>query len=294
MSQNSVTILAPAKINLTLDILGKRQDGYHELRSIMQSVSVYDRLTVTETGCGGFSMICGTEGVPCDGRNLVIKAATAFCEKFGIGGGFEFLLEKSIPSMAGMAGGSSDCAAALIALNRLTGTNASLEKLLKIGKGLGADVPFCLAGGSRICEGIGEILTPLQDMPKCHIVIVKPSVSISTPLAFSKYDSISSPQASDFDGMCKAFGCGDLNGIAKRMFNALEYSSACPEIDRAKDELLSYGAIASMMTGSGSAVFGIFDGKTKAEECFIGLKGRYGFCEICHPVSHGCIFEENE
>ncbi len=294
MKQNSITILAPAKINLTLDILGRRQDGFHELRSIMQSVSVYDRLAVTKTDCDGFSMVCDTEGVPCDGRNLVIKAAKAFCEHFGVEGGFKFELKKAIPSMAGMAGGSSDCAATLIALNRLTRINTTFEELLDIGKRLGADVPFCLAGGTKICEGIGEILTPLPDMPKCHIVIVKPSVSISTPLAFSKYDSISSPKMSDFDGILKAYHDGDIYGIAKRMFNALEYASACYEIDEAKSEILSCGAISSMMTGSGSAVFGIFDDEAKARECFEKLKGRYGFCEICEPITHGCIFEDNE
>lgn len=286
-----ISVLAPAKINITLDILGRRSDGYHELRSIMQSVSIYDRLVITKTGRSGFEMTCSEPSVPCDGGNLVIKAAKAFCEKHGITDGLCFELEKNIPSMAGMAGGSSDCAAALIGLDRMYGTEMALSELIEIGQKLGADVPFCLAGGTRICEGIGEKLTKLSGMPHCYIVTVKPELSISTPKAFAAYDSIENPKMSDFEGIAKAFENSDLDGICARLFNALEYASSCEEIEKIKSELISMGAKSSMMTGSGSAVFGIFDDKQAAEKCCGELSGRYSFAKVCEPTDFGCIIE---
>ena len=284
-----ISVLAPAKINITLDILGRRSDGYHELRSIMQSVSVYDRLTITKTGRDGFEMTCSEPSVPCDERNLVIKAAKAFCEKHGITDGLLFELEKKIPSMAGMAGGSSDCAATLIGLDKMYSTEMTLSELIEIGQKLGADVPFCLAGGTQICEGIGEKLTKLGGMPHCYIVAVKPDLSISTPKAFAAYDSIENPKMSDFRGITEAFEKSDLDGICHRLFNALEYASSCEEIESIKERLISFGASASIMTGSGSAVYGIFKDKAVAEKCCGELSKDYSFAAVCEPTDFGCV-----
>lgn len=288
---DKISLLAPAKINITLDITGKRSDGYHELRSIMQSVSVYDRLVITKTDSEELTMKCSEPSVPCDDNNLVIKAARAFLSYHGISAGLCFELFKQIPSMAGMGGGSSDCAAALIGLDRMFGTNMTLSELIAIGKKLGADVPFCLAGGSKICEGIGEILTELVDMPVCRIVAVKPELSISTPKAFAAYDLISSPRKSDFDGVCRAFAQSDLDGICKRLFNALEYASGCREIYDIKEKLISLGARGALMTGSGSAVYGIFTDKEKADICCEALSREFRFATVCMPINYGCVIE---
>lgn len=289
-----ITLKAPAKINLTLDILGRRSDGYHELRTIMQSVSIYDTLTVEKTNGSGIALSCDRSDVPCDDSNLVIKAAKRFLSEYGLHQGLRFTLQKRIPSMAGMAGGSSDCAAALIGLDMLLGTHTEQKKLIELAASLGADVPFCIVGGCHICEGIGEKLTMLPPMPECCIVTVKPQISISTPQAFKKYDSMPRPERSDLDGLMTAFEQGDLNGIASRLFNALEYASDCEEIALAKKRLADCGALASLMTGSGSAVYGIFTDKAAAEKCRDALKELYGFCEVCKPLRGGCEVIEYE
>lgn len=291
---NRITLKAPAKINLTLDILGRRSDGYHELRTIMQSVSIYDTLTVEKTCGSDITLSCGRSDVPCDDSNLVVRAARRFLSEHGIKQGLHFTLQKRIPSMAGMAGGSSDCAAALIGLDRLMGTNTDEKMLIEIAASLGADVPFCTVGGSLICEGIGERLTRLPPMPHCYIVIIKPQVSVSTPEAFKKYDSLPLPERSDFGGMLSAFDRGDIASVSARLFNALEYASKCEEIALAKKRLLDCGAIASLMTGSGSAVYGIFTDRTAAEKCRDSLKELYSFCEMCEPLSGGCEVTEYE
>lgn len=289
-----ITLKAPAKINLTLDILGKRADGYHELRTIMQSVSIYDTLTIEKTGGSGIILECDRDDVPRDGSNLVVKAAKAFLTEYGIDQGLRFKLSKHIPSMAGMAGGSTDCAAALIGLDMLFDAHTPLKRLIEIGASLGADVPFCLAGGTHICEGIGEKLTSVRPMPKCGIVIVKPQASISTPQAFSQYDSMPSPERSDFRGIVMAFDEEDLGGICQRLFNALEYASGCREIAIAKKRLADCGAKAALMTGSGSAVYGIFNDHFAAIACAEALKNVYSFCEVCSPLDGGCEVTEHD
>lgn len=285
---DSITIKAPAKINLTLDVLGKRSDGYHELRTIMQAISIYDTLTIEKTSGSGMILECDRNDVPCDDSNLVVRAAKAFLSENGISHGLKFKLHKHIPSMAGMAGGSSDCAAALIGLDVLFGTHTDKKKLIEMGASLGADVPFCLVGGCYICEGIGEKLTQLSSMPACSIVIVKPQVSVSTPQAFAKYDSMPSPKRSDFSGIVRAFDEYDINDICSRLFNALEYASSNEDIELAKKRLTEGGALAALMTGSGSAVYGIFADRSAAENCADSLKDIYDFCEVCEPIESGC------
>ncbi len=289
---DSITVKAPAKLNITLDILGKRSDGYHELSSIMHSVSIYDTLKITKQDNNELTLCCDTEGVPCDERNLVIKAAKAFLEHHGINEGLHFELNKVIPSMAGMGGGSSDCAATLLGLNKMFGTNMSVAELLDIGKKLGADVPFCIVGGCKICGGIGEKLTTLKSMPDCHIVVVKPSISVSTPKAFAAYDNMPSPKKSDFEGICEAFNTNDLRGICDRLFNALEYASGLSEIESIKRDLIECGALASIMTGSGSAVYAVFDDEKLATACYKKMADKLSFARVCVPLENGCEFYE--
>ncbi len=288
----SVTLFANAKINLALDVLEKRTDGYHELRMIMQSVSIHDVIKL-EQAESGITFQCGG-GAPTDESNLAVRAARLLLEDSGTKGGVKITLEKHIPSMAGMAGGSADCAAALIGTDLLFGLDTPREKLLKMACSLGADVPFCALGGTKICEGIGEKMTALPKMPECAIVVVKPSVSVSTPWAFARFDSITSPKKGDFIGMISAFERGDLGGIGSLLFNALEYAADLPEIKKAKEDLMKFGACGALMTGSGSAVFGIFESGERAEKCAETLKLLYPFCEVCAPVNCGCEVKERE
>ena len=188
---DSIALKAYGKLNLLLDIVGKRHDGYHTLKSVFQSVSVYDMLTVTLTDDDKITIDCDDESVPCDERNLVYKACTAFFEATGKDfHGVNILLEKNIPSMAGMVGGSADCAATLVALNVLTEAELTEAQLCDIGEKLGADVPFCIVGGTVLCEGIGEILTPLPDLEECYFAVCKPEISISTPECYKKFDNM--------------------------------------------------------------------------------------------------------
>ncbi len=288
----SVTLFANAKINLALDVLGKRSDGYHELRMIMQSVSIHDVIRL-EKAESGITFQCGG-GAPTDESNLAVKAARLLLSESGTKSGVKITLEKHIPSMAGMAGGSADCAAALIGTDMLFGLDTPREKLLKMACSLGADVPFCVVGGVKICEGIGEKMTALPKMPECAIVVVKPSVSVSTPWAFARFDSISSPKKGDFDGMVSAFEREDLGGIGSRLFNALEYAAGLSEIKQAKEDLMKFGACGALMTGSGSAVFGIFEDGETAEKCAKSLKELYQFCEVCKCCDSGCEVKKYE
>lgn len=285
---NFVTLSAYAKINLALDVIGKRADGYHELRMIMQSVSVHDTITLERMPCKGVIFECGNKSIPADDGNLAVRAVKLMLMENGIDGGVKITLEKRIPSMAGMAGGSADGAAALIGTDMLFDMKAPQEKLLKLGRSLGADVPFCIVGGTKICEGIGEKMTAIPHIPKYCLVILKPQISVSTPAAFAKYDRMPSPERGDIDGMAKCLEKNDIDGVCKRLFNALEYASGYDEITEAKNKLLSLGADGALMTGSGSAVFGIFKDKQRAEKCCGVLKSCYPFCEVCYPVEKGC------
>ena len=288
----TINIKAPAKINLILDVVGKRPDGYHTLKSIMQSVSIYDKLEFSFCDEGKeITLICDDTDFPKDHTNLIFKACTAFYEFSKVSPrGLKVVVEKNIPSMAGMAGGSSDCAATLIALNQLYETDYSTETLCDIGEKLGADVPFCLTGGTVLCEGIGEILTPLPALTDCFILIAKPDVSISTPECYQKFDAIIEPPKSDFDEMIAALVVSDLNTISDNLFNALELATNLDEVTIIKNIMIENNAMGSIMTGSGSAVFGLFENKKDAKDC-LKLFDEYEnyFTTIVKPVSEGCI-----
>ncbi len=271
---------AYAKINLTLDIPRIREDGYHELCSVFQTVSLYDELEidVCENEGNEISLTCDVPNVPCDEKNLCWKAAKAFLEKFGIGNKkISIDLKKNIPSGAGLGGGSSDCAETLKALNKLLNVNASDEELEALGVKLGADVPFFIRGGTQLAEGIGEKLTPLSlPYPKdLHLVIIKPKAELPTVGIYKIYDGLpkeSLPEDST-ERFLKAISEKDFNAF-RLITNKLEAAAktVCPEIEDAEKFLMEHEAVFSMMTGSGSAVFGIFNDVNKAADAIEAAK----------------------
>ncbi|NLZ45811.1 MAG: 4-(cytidine 5'-diphospho)-2-C-methyl-D-erythritol kinase [Clostridiales bacterium] len=291
----TINIKAPAKINLVLDVVGKRPDGYHTLKSIMQSVSLYDKLgfSFSQSPDQDVVLLCERDDFPKDKTNLIYKACMAFYEYSKVTPkGIIISVEKNIPSMAGMAGGSSDCGATLIALNQMYETDYSKEILCDIGEKLGADVPFCLTGGTVLCEGIGEILTPLPDLKDCFILIIKPNCSISTPESYKKFDAIENPPKSDLNDMIASLVVSDLEGISKNLFNGLERATYLEEIEEIKNIMNKNNALGSAMTGSGSAVFGLFKSKKEAKDCLKHFDDNDDYFKtIVKPVNEGCIID---
>ena len=260
---------AYAKLNLTLDVLRKRLDGYHDLKSVMQTVSLYDTVEMDlETG-KSWHLICGREDVPCDERNLAWKAAKLYCDAMGKDpGGITIRIEKTIPSGAGMGGGSADAAAVLRILNRYYGDPLCMDELAELGAKIGSDVPFCVIGGTVMCEGRGEIMRPLMKCPHCTIVGCKPEFSVSTPVLFKKIDSVEIVQHPDNEAMERAIAAGDIHSIAREIFNVFDpvVSEDHPEIQHIKDVCNSCGAWATQMTGSGSVVFAVMPDSASAEK----------------------------
>lgn len=286
--QDSVSVRTPAKINLTLDILGKRYDGYHFVRTIMQTISVFDKLKISRNEENTIRIFCEEPGIPCDSSNLVYKAAMAFFEYNDMSPlGIDIHIEKEIPAMAGMAGGSSDAAAMIVALDEMLKTNLSQESMCEIAEKIGADVPFCIIGGTAAAEGVGDILTQLPDIPECFILAVKPDINISTADAYAKFDHLEFAKSSEYEEFVAAIATQNLKVIASSLFNALEYAADCEEINKIKQEMLASGAIGALMTGSGSAVYGIFEKKKYALKCAEEMKDRYSFAEVCTPFNKG-------
>ena len=281
---------APCKVNLSLDVTGMRQDGYHHLRSVMQTVSLYDYLLISESDYRGVFIECDREQLICDTTNTAFRAAKAFFNAAGIEK-FSVKLEiiKNIPMQAGLGGGSSDAAAALIGLNEMFQTEFSVEELCQIGLQVGADVPFCIQGGTVLCEGVGEVFTPLRALDEdCFILIAKPEKGISTPSSFKKYDRYEGEHYHpDIESLLAALRAGDLAAAAQKMGNALEQVSGLPEIGRFKEDMLSFGALGASMTGSGSAVIGIFDNKRAVRHAYRKLMGDAGAIFITQPVPFG-------
>ncbi len=261
-------VKAHAKLNLTLDILGKRSDGYHDLRMVMQSVSLWDGLRV-EIGTGkGLKVSTDKAFLPNDQRNLAAAAALCFSRETGIDlGGVSIEIQKNIPVCAGMAGGSSDGAAVLRALNVLTGANLTAASLAKIGEGVGSDVPYCVYGGTALAEGRGEVITPLPSLPPCYLVLCKPAFSVATPELFQRADSVRLRRRPDTAGLTAALEEEDLAGVARRLYNVFEDvlpERRAAEVDEIKNTLLGHGALGASMSGTGPTVFGMFDSAAAA------------------------------
>ena len=270
-AMKKTVVEAHAKINLALDVLRRREDGYHEVRMIMQTISLCDVVEL-EVGVGKstVSLSNSTSSLPTDDRNLAVRAAKLLMEEFDIRENLQIRLTKRIPVAAGLAGGSADAAAVLRGMNHLFDLGLSREELMARGARLGADVPFCVMGGTALAEGIGEKLTELPDMPGCSLVIAKPGVEVSTEFVYTNLKLQDLPGHPDVDGMIKAIREQNFAGVAGRLDNVLE-TVTCPrhpEIERIKDRMRSQGAAGVLMSGSGPTVFGLFeDAEAAAQAC---------------------------
>ena len=269
-------IKAYAKINIALDVVGKREDGYHLLRMIMQTVDLYDVIEITKSDCN-IKLKCNKPYVPTDERNLAYKAAKLFKETYDIKDGVLIDLTKNIPVSAGMAGGSTDAAGVLRLMNRLFNVNASDEELRTLGLKLGADVPYCISGGTALCEGIGEKITQLKPFKDKILVIVKPPFGVSTKDVYKAFDLSKIVFHPRTDDIIKAMENDDIDFVANNMKNLLENVTLRKHrvILNIKEAMKSYGSLGTMMSGSGPTVFAFFDDMLKAQECYDEMKKKY-------------------
>ena len=272
-------IQAFAKLNLTLDILGKREDGYHDLRMVMQSITLADTLTLEENQGEGLRVSANLRFLPTGEKNLAAAAALRFWEALGREPeDLDIRIEKRIPVCAGMAGGSSDAAAVLRALNQRAGDPFSPKELARLGERVGSDVPYCVLGGTALAEGRGERLTPLPALPRCHVVICKPAFSISTPELFRAVDGVKLRCRPDTEGAIAALRDGDLAGVARRMYNV--FADVLParqgaEVAEIRTALVNYGALGASMSGTGPTVFGMFRDEADARRAERALRGQW-------------------
>lgn len=282
-----ILVQAPAKINLCLDITGRREDGYHLVNMVMQSVNLYDTVEVAPSS-GGISLSCSRPDLPVDETNLAYRAARLYLDQTDMrGDGVSIRLQKNIPMAAGLAGGSSDAAAVLVALNHLYGRMSS-ESLLDLGAKLGADVPFCVQGGTSLAQGIGTSLSSLFSLPDCFILLCKPDVGISTPDAYRRFDDLKEVFHPDVNGMISALKEGNVRSIASFVSNVFEQVVCLSELDHIRGVMKDCGAMASCMSGSGPTVFGLFSEETQMKACRDRLMKTYREVYDTRPVDHGC------
>lgn len=265
---------AMAKINLGLDVLRKRSDGYHDLRMIMQTVYLYDQIEISEVKTSGITLTTNAGYLPVNEDNLVYKAAKLLMDEFGIEQGVNICLKKYIPVAAGLAGGSSDAAATLVGLNRLFSLGLSREELRKRGVKIGADVPYCIMRGTALAEGIGDVLTMLPAAPDMHVVLAKPPIHVSTGFVYTNLKADRLAYHPDIDAQVDAIRTGDGYAMAKLMGNVLETVTipAYPVIDEIKETMKRAGALGAMMSGSGPTVFGLFDDAAQAKKAYEELR----------------------
>lgn len=285
------TVFAHAKVNLTLDILRRRPDGYHDLEMVMQSISLHDVVTVrAETGGGEIVVHAGREDLPSGPENIAWKAADAFFRAAGLrNDGVEITIEKNIPAAAGMAGGSADGAAVLRALRDLLRPEMPDSALEEIGAGVGSDVPFCVHGGTALAEGRGERLTDLPPMPACRMVICKPDFDLSTPKLFGRVRVDALKQRPDHEAMRAALAAGALSGVADGLCNVfceVLTEEEGWEVAHIRQVMLENGALNGVMTGSGPAVFGLFDAEAAAQSAADALRKEYAQVFLAEPVNN--------
>lgn len=263
-----IQLKALGKINLGLDVLGKRENGYHDVRMIMQTVYLYDEVTLEKQQNPGITVTSNLVYLPTDENNIAYRAAKLLLDEFGAECGVSIDLKKRIPVAAGMAGGSSDAAAVLFGMNRLFGWKLSEKDLMERGVTLGADVPYCIMRGTALAEGIGEELTRLPAMPKCHVLIAKPSINVSTKTVYEKLDSASIVEHPDIDGIIEGLKNKDISRVAGSMGNVLETvtETQYPVITQIKEAMMKGGAMNAMMSGSGPTVFGLFKERSAAKK----------------------------
>lgn len=264
---------AYAKVNLGLDVIRKREDGYHEVKMIMQNIGIHDELTFQKQE-EGITLKIDRVDLPTDGNNLIYRTAKLIKEEYEIKEGVRITLKKKIPIAAGLAGGSTDAAAVFKGMNELFGLEMSEEKMCELGVRIGADVPYCIVGGTALAEGIGEKLTPLPDAPNAVILLAKPDISVSTKEVYQNLNVAELKVHPDIDGMTKAVIRHDLNGIMERMDNVLENVTIrrYPIIDEIKNFMKEHGALRAMMSGSGPTVFGLYEDQGQAAEAYLALK----------------------
>ena len=277
-----VTVHAAAKINLPLDVVGVREDGYHLLESVMQSADCYDTLTATATDDELTLETVGAPPCPVE-KNTAYRAAQVFLRETGVKGGAALTLHKRIPQQAGMGGGSADAAATLIALDKLYDTRLSTETLCEMGAQVGADVPFCVLGGTAMVTGIGEGLEPLPPLPDCYIVVAQPTDGVSTAAAYAAIDREPITRHPDNRAVRDALCRGDLGAVCAEVFNVFEPATALDGVLAIRRRMEEFSPLASQMTGSGSAVFAIFDDADRATACADALAQEQPVAFVCRP-----------
>ena len=285
-----------SKVNLGLDVLRRRDDGYHEVRMIMQTLKLCDELYFEETQKKEIRIVCNSENLECDENNLIYKAARLIMDEAGIDRGLDIRLKKNIPIAAGMAGGSSDAAATLVALNKMFDIDFDIAKLKEMGVKIGADVPYCIEGGTQLSEGIGEKLTRLKDAPQCFVVVAKPHIGVSTKYVYENLHVETIKTHPNIDAMLKGIDAGDLIEISSHMENILENvtEKKYPVIAMLKSKLKSMGALNSLMSGSGPTVFALFDDRDKADKACEAVldTGEVAFGCVTQFSDRTCIIEE--
>ncbi len=280
---DSITLKAPAKINLSLDVTGKKENGYHTIESIFQTVSIFDIVSVSKRS-SGINIICSKEGVPCDKSNIAYKAAELFFSYTGINSGAEIKLEKHIPSQAGLGGGSSDGASVLIGLDKIFETSLKQETLCMLGGKISADTAFFTLGGTAYVTGIGEILEVLPQIPETHFVIAKGDSGVSTPEAYGKIDQLENPVHPEVQKLKQAILNGRFTESCELCGNLFEQVTDLSDVCHIKNEMKEMGALSAVMSGSGSSVFGIFETENQALVCTDKLGEKYEFSQYCKSI----------
>lgn len=280
-----LVIEAPAKLNLALAVTGLLDNGYHTVDMVMQAVGIWERIEVVRSM--GYSLRLPKSPVPAGDKNTATKAAEAFFYETGLLAGADITVHKVVPTRAGLAGGSADAAGVLVGLNRMYGANLSMEALCRIGAKVGADVPFSITGGTARAAGVGEQITPLRPLEGCWFAIAMPPGGVSTPVAYQRFDQLGSPLKPDIGAACAAINSGDIQALLPQMQNMLEHANGDADTARLRAVMDQNGALASMMTGSGAAVFGLFasrDAAQKAANAAVPMATR---CFVAPPVATG-------
>ena len=283
---SSIELKSRAKINLSIDVLGKREDGYHLVEMIMQTIDLYDIIKIKEIEIDEININSNSSDIPLNENNIVYKAAKVLKDQFNIKNGVEIFIEKNIPVSAGLAGGSTDAAAVLKVMNKLFNVNATEEELMELGLKLGADIPYCIHGGTALCEGIGEIITPIKPFRDKIVVLVKPAFGVSTKEVYKNFNLEKVKQHPKTAEIINAIENDDLNFVASNMKNLLENVTLRKHkiLIKIKEEMNACGAINSMMSGSGPTVFAFFDDMLKAQRCFEKMKKKYSDVFITRTI----------
>jgi 4-diphosphocytidyl-2-C-methyl-D-erythritol kinase len=280
-----ITVLAPAKVNLTLDVTSRLPNGYHTVEMVMQTISLYDEIHIRPDSSFSFT-VEGAE-LPLDRNNTICKAAKLYTEQTGLSADFAIRVKKNIPMQAGLAGGSADAAGVLVGLNRFYGYPLTNETLLDFGAQIGADVPFAIQGGTCVAAGIGTTLHTCPAMPFCYVVVAKPACSVSTAQAYTTIDSMPYPEIIRTHQMKQALQNGDITQVAHSLYNRFEEVLQIPEVETLKKVLCDNGALGAVMTGSGSAVFGLFTDEQTARKAEKAVEPYCVMCGVYQPIETG-------